>query len=207
MKAINLFNQWVELGKDDGMEVNHTPSVDYMFNLIPNHILKSNFTFLDIGCGNGWVVKKIASIKECVNAVGIDGSENMIQKAISKDIMSTYLQIDLNNLNIYTDRFDIVFSMEVFYYLQNPQKTINYIFNYLLKDNGCFVMGIDHYLENTESLKWPIDLNVHMWTYGILEWKQMFKNAGFSNIKVSKFGQKKKWLGTLVIYAEKSTKN
>ena len=64
-------------------------------------------------------------------------------------------------------------------------------------------MGIDHYLENTESLKWPIDLNVHMLTYSILEWKQIFKNAGFSNINISQFGQKKDWSGTLVIYGEK----
>ncbi|MAQ32088.1 MAG: nodulation protein S NodS [Flavobacteriales bacterium] len=203
MKAINLFNKWVELGKDDGMEVNHTPSVDYMFNLIPKKILKSNFTFLDIGCGNGWVVKKTSSMKECVSAVGIDGSENMIKKAISKDMTSTYLQMDLNNLNAYTDSFDIVFSMEVFYYLTNPQITINHIFNHLLNKNGCFIIGIDHYLENKPSLKWPIDLNVHMWTYSILQWEALFRSVGFKNIIVEQFGQKNDWSGTLVLYGEK----
>ena len=203
MKAINLFNKWVELGKDDGMEVNHTPSVDYMFNLIPKKILKSNFTFLDVGCGNGWVVKKTSSMKECVSAVGIDGSENMIKKAISKDMKSRYLQMDLNNLNAYADSFDIVFSMEVFYYLKHPQITINHIFNHLLNKNGCFIMGVDHYLENKPSLKWPIDLNVHMWTYSILQWKALFRSAGFKNIIIEQFGQKNDWSGTLVLYGEK----
>lgn len=203
MKAINLFNKWVELGKDNGMEVNHTPSVDYMFNLIPKKILKSNFTFLDIGCGNGWVVKKTSSMKECVSAVGIDGSENMIKKAISTDMTSTYLQMDLNNLNAYADSFDIVFSMEVFYYLKNPQITINHIFSHLLNKNGCFIMGVDHYLENKPSLKWPIDLNVHMWTYSILQWEALFRSVGFKNIIVEQFGQKNDWSGTLVLYGEK----
>ena len=44
MKAIDLFSQWVELGKDDGMEINHTPSVNYMLSLIPDNILKSKFS-------------------------------------------------------------------------------------------------------------------------------------------------------------------
>ncbi len=203
MEAINLFNQWVETGKDDGMELNHTPSVNSMFNLIPSKILNSNFRFLDVGCGNGWVVKKTSSFKECTYAVGIDGAEKMILKAISNDKKSKYLTVDLNQLGDYKDNFDIIFSMEVFYYLNNPQTTINHIFNNLLNKNGCFIIGIDHYLENKPSLKWPIDLNVHMWTYSILQWKALFRSVGFKNIVVEQFGQKNDWSGTLVLYGEK----
>ena len=43
MNAINLFNKWVESGKDEGMEKNHSFSVDYMLNLIPSDLLKSAF--------------------------------------------------------------------------------------------------------------------------------------------------------------------
>ncbi len=203
MEAINLFNQWVDAGKDDGMELNHTPSVNSMFNLIPSKILNSSFRFLDVGCGNGWVVKKISSFKECTYAVGIDGAEKMISKAISNDEKSKYLKVDLNQLGDYKDNFDIIFSMEVFYYLKHPQTTINHIFNNLLNKNGCFIMGVDHYLENKPSLKWPIDLNVHMWTYSILQWEVLFRRAGFKNIIIEQFGQKNDWSGTLVLYGEK----
>ena len=203
MQAIDLFNNWVTLGKDDGMELNHTPSVDYMLSLIPSVIINSKFRFLDIGCGTGWVVKKMANIENCASAVGIDGAEKMVQKAISNDAKSHYFQLDINNLDSYHNNFDIVFSMEVFYYLNNPEKIIRYVFNNLLKKDGCFVMGVDHYLENKPSLKWPIDLDVHMITYSILEWKKLFKQAGFSNIKVSQCGSSKDWSGTLVVYGEK----
>ena len=64
-------------------------------------------------------------------------------------------------------------------------------------------MGVDHYLENKPSLKWPIDLNVHMWTYSILQWKALFRSAGFKNIIIEQFGQKNDWSGTLVLYGEK----
>jgi len=203
MKAVELFNNWVDLGKDDGMERNHTPSVDYMLNLIPNHIINSKFSFLDIGCGNGWVVKRMSNTSSCDVAVGIDGAEKMISKAKLHDTRSRYYQLNIDNLSSYNEHFDIVFSMEVFYYLKNPQNTLNHIFHHLLNKNGCFIMGIDHYQENTPSLKWPIELEVDMWTHSILEWKKMFQNAGFTNIKFSQVGQKNDWLGTLVIYGEK----
>ena len=42
------------------------------------------FSFLDIGCGNGWVVRKIANHPKCKKAMGIDKSKNMIKRAVSK---------------------------------------------------------------------------------------------------------------------------
>ena len=203
MRAINLFNKWVSLGKDDGMETNHAPSVDYMLDLIPSSILNQKFSFLDIGCGNGWVVRKVSQFMQCNDAVGIDGSDNMIKKAILKDSNSKYLKLNIDNLKNFNQTFDIIFSMEVFYYLKNPQKIMNYIFNNLLKSGGCCIIGIDHYLENTASLHWQHDLNVDMCTYSIFQWKKIFQNAGFSNVFSSQFGNKKDWAGTLVLYGEK----
>ena len=85
MNAINLFNKWVDLGKDDGMVINHRPSVDYMISLIPPSKINKQFSFIDIGCGNGWVVKQVASMGKCSCAVGIDGAVNMIKKARLKN--------------------------------------------------------------------------------------------------------------------------
>ena len=199
MKAVQLFNQWVDLGKDTGMEINHTPSVLHMLNLIPKNILESKFNFLDIGCGNGWVVKKMSSFQNCFSSVGLDGAEKMIKKAMSKDSKSEYLVFDINNIQNYNQTFDIVFSMEVFYYLKNPKDTINYIFNNLLNKGGFFILGLDHYLENKKSLSWPQDLNLDMHSYSMFEWEKMIKKAGFNNIALSQFGQKKDWKGTLIL--------
>lgn len=203
MKAVQLFNTWADLGKDGGMEINHGPSVLHMLDLIPKNILESKFNFLDIGCGNGWVVKKVSSFPNCFRAVGIDGAEKMIKKAILKDSKSEYLCLDLNSIKNYNETFDVVLSMEVFYYLTNPQKTINYIFNNLLKKGGFFIMGIDHYSENKKSLSWSHDLNVKMHTYSISEWGGMMKNSGFSNISTFQFGKEKGWEGTLILSAIK----
>ncbi|MBF25185.1 MAG: nodulation protein S NodS [Flavobacteriales bacterium] len=203
MKAINLFNKWVDLGKDEGMVTNHSPSVDYMLNSVSDSIVNRPFSFLDIGCGNGWVVRKISKIKNCTLSLGIDGAKKMIDKAISLDNKSKYLHLNINNLNHFTSKFDVVFSMEVFYYLDHPYSTIDYIVSSILKDNGCFVIGVDHYLENTPSLSWKTDLDVHMCTFSIEEWKSFFHKSGLKNVKASQYGAKNDWKGTLVIYGEK----
>ena len=210
MKATNLFNNWVDLGKDNGMILNHGPSVEFMLNLIPGKILEKNFSFLDLGCGNGWVVKKISQHEQCTFSLGIDGAEKMVKKARLNDTKSTYLELDINNIDSYEWKnnshirsFDIIFSMEVLYYLKSPKKILKYIQSKLLKKGGCCIIGIDHYVENRTSLSWEKDLNVSMCTYTISEWEAIFKKAGFRNIKIHQFGQKKDWEGTLIFYVEK----
>ena len=209
IKATNLFNNWVDLGKDNGMVLNHGPSVEFMLNLIPGEILAKNFSFMDLGCGNGWVVKKISQHEKCAFALGIDGAKKMIKKARSNDTTSTYLELDINDIDSYEFKnnsqlrsFDVIFSMEVLYYLKSPKKILEYIQSKLLKKGGCCIIGIDHYLENTTSLSWEKDLNVSMCTYSISEWKHLFIESGFCNIKTYQCGQKKDWEGTLIFYVE-----
>jgi len=199
---IKTFNSWAENNKDAGMEKNHSNSVDYMLKKIPTRIINNKFSFLDIGCGNGWVVRKMNEKENCINPVGIDGAEKMISKAININPDLEYFKLDLDHLN-FNEKFDIVFSMEVFYYLKDPLKTLKYIYNKMINDNGFFIMGIDHYLENKPSLSWPKDLNLDLKTMPINAWLELLKSAGFSNVTCQQVGAKDNWAGTLVFYAIK----
>ena len=118
---INIFNEWAQKGKDKGMEKGHAPSVNEMLEIIKkrSNILQNNFSFLDLGCGNGWVVKKFSNNNTCDLSVGVDGAENMIDKAKINDSIGQYFQSNIESWNT-KDKFDIVFSMETFYYLKNP---------------------------------------------------------------------------------------
>lgn len=200
--AIKTFNLWAQKNRDEGMEKNHLFSVNKMIELIPSEKLSSDFSFIDIGCGNGWVVQKMNTHENCIKSVGIDGAEKMIQKAISKDSNSEYFQFDIEKMD-YKYKFDIVFSMEVFYYFKDPLYVLNYVYKHILKSGGCMILGIDHYLENKSSLSWSKDLDLNLKTYSIEQWKSNFNKAGFKNIKNFQFGFKENWSGTLVIYCEK----
>ena len=78
--AITVFNDWVKSNKDDGMQKAHAPAVMDMIQFSISSLNKS-FSFIDAGCGNGWVVKNISKHKYSNLCVGVDASYNMIKKA------------------------------------------------------------------------------------------------------------------------------
>ncbi len=194
---VDVFSDWAINGKDMGMEKNHKLSVD---NMIEFSVKKLNsFTFLDAGCGNGWVVRKVSKLNKCIKAIGIDGSQKMIEKAKSIDKKNKYYCKNLLDWKP-KNKIDLVHSMEVFYYFENPKELIKHIYSSWLKKNSRLIMGIDYYYENKTSHSWPNDCGISvMRLFSQKKWKNFFSEVGFKKIKSWKVGQKKDWDGTLVI--------
>ncbi len=199
--AVDFFGHWAEIGKDEGMEKGHATSVNYMTQKI-NHRMELPFSFIDCGCGNGWVVRQFSQHENCMSAMGIDGANKMIEKA---------RQIDAENESVCSDILtwtpktpaDIVHSMEVLYYVEDPASFIKKIHDEWLSESGCFIFGIDHYIENPSTLNWPEECGVNMNTQPIDFWVNSMKNAGFKKVQHRQTGKKENWEGTLVILGEK----
>ena len=199
---IEIFSEWVDNGKDDGMEVNHSSAVSIMLNKVLN--ISNDYSFIDAGCGNGWVVRKVSNNRNCLKAIGIDGSKKMIEKAKSLDAINNYYCNELSTWKP-SEKVEIVHSMEVLYYFKNPLIVIKNIYNNWLKENGKFIMGIDFYFENQPSHNWPEKTNVSIMTLlSIKQWEDLFVKAGFKNIETSRSGEENEWKGTLIIMASKN---
>ena len=54
---IDIFDEWADLDKDFGMEKNHKSSVKEMLAYVLDK--KTPYSFIDAGCGNGWVVRSV----------------------------------------------------------------------------------------------------------------------------------------------------
>lgn len=194
---IEVFSDWAENGKDVGMENGHEASVNHMLDYATKTI--QNYSFIDAGCGNGWVVRNVSKLPQCSKAIGIDGSLKMIKKAKKLDEFNDYICEDLNKW-VPKNKVDLVLSMEVFYYFVNPNKLINHIYSNWLKTDSRLIIGIDYYSENTVSHSWPNDTGISiMKLFSENKWEQFFKKAGFKSVNSWKFGQKKDWTGTLII--------
>ena len=199
------FDKWAKIGRDELMEREHTKAVSKFLESIS---FEKDFSFLDIGCGNGWVVRKISKIKSCKKAVGIDKSKFMIKNAISKKkaVKEHYIQSDIESWG-YKGKFDFIFSMESLYYSESLEKALAKIFK-LLKSGGKFFCGTDFYKDNKATSRWSKQMRVPMHLRSKSEWIKLFKDVGFKTKtrQVKDPKNRKKWkreFGTLFIIGAK----
>ena len=204
-KTSQLFDRWAKTGRAEEMEKGHGTTVNKFLDKLT---FNKSFTFLDIGCGNGWVVRKISQLPNCRKAVGIDKSKTMIKKAKEKKTSEneSYFITDLESWK-YTGKFDIVFSMESLYYSVPMETALKKVYR-LLKKQGVFYCGTDFYKDNILTTRWTKDMAVPMDLRSEKEWKKMFKETGFSTRAkhVLDTKNKLKWkreFGTLFVIGKK----
>ncbi len=196
-KATDLFSDWAEVGRDKGMADAHDPAVSQILDKILKD-QKTPFTFIDAGCGNGWVVRKVRSMPNCNTAIGVDGARAMIDNAKNVDPDGEYYFDDLLTWTP-DQKANIIHSMEVFYYFKDPQNLTNHIVGNWLKLGGKLVIGLDHYIGNPDSYSWSKDLNVHMSLLSEQDWLDIFLKSGLSNCTSWKANVSDNSPGTLVI--------
>ena len=202
-KATDVFGEWAEKGKDVGMEEGHAIAVNEMLNfgLKERQNLEKNFSFLDVGCGNGWVVRKVINNSFCNRAMGIDGAKQMIAKAKSRE-GGEYILADINSFNS-DEKYDLIHSMEVLYYLKDPSIIVQKISESWLNEGGRFIAGIDLYYENTDSHSWQEKVGTPMLMLKESEWVKIFKMAGLREVESWRSNVNGEWPGTLVLTGKK----
>ena len=205
-KTSKLFDRWAKSGRSEEMEKGHGTTVNKFLDKLT---FEKPFTFLDIGCGNGWVVRKISQLSKCRKAIGIDKSKSMIEKAKIKKILDkeSYITTDLESWN-YTEKFDVIFSMESLYYSVPMESALKKIYK-LLKRRCVFYCGTDFYKDNSLTTRWIKDMAVPMDLRSEMEWKKMFNDIGFKTKTKHVLDQKNKskWkreFGTLFVIGKKS---
>ena len=199
------FDQWAESGRSELMEKEHSKTVLKFLNSIS---FSEPFNFLDVGCGNGWVVRKIAHLENCKKAIGIDKSKKMIMKAKQKKKSSreSYFVTDVISWK-YKGKFDYIFSMESLYYSLPMELALSKIYK-LLKPGGRFFCGTDFYTDNKATTQWAKMMKMPLDLRSKSNWKKMFEEVGFQTKtkQVKDYANRKKWkreFGTLFVMGTK----
>ena len=194
------FDRWAADGRDDKLARGHRHSVH---TILDSMDWSEPFSFLDVGCGNGWVVRRMASYDTCTRAVGIDKSSGMIGRAwsMASRPAEDYYVSALEDWS--SDPFDVVFSMESLYYSTSVPNAMSHVHS-LLRPGGTFVCGTDYYKENTETAVWGEMMGLPLQLHSEREWTSMFKQAGFetSAQHVTNSNGKARWqreIGTLFL--------
>jgi len=203
-KPTEIFGKWAEEGKDVGMEKGHATSVKDMlhFALQERNNIGKKFSFLDLGCGNGWAARKVSKNTLCTDAIGLDGAEQMIINAKKTEGQVEYIHADINSY-VPNRKFDLIHSMEVLYYLEDPAKKVKKFNNDWLEDQGRLIIGIDHYYENLDSHSWEEKVGTPMLMLKEAEWLDIFFESGLNDVKSWRSNPSKDWSGTLVLTGKK----
>ncbi len=199
--ATDLFSEWADVGRDEGMERGHSASVEVMLKELLEGWNRP-FRAMDIGCGNGWVVRRLSAHALCSHASGVDGAPSMIAKARTIDPDGDYIEAMLPEWTPGAP-YDLVHTMECLYYLEDPLGFLQTLHDEWMRPGGRLVIGVDHYMENPASHDWGPSLNVHMALLSMDDWTSGLKEAGFTDITAMQVGAKEDWAGTLVLTANR----
>ncbi|MCG7380967.1 methyltransferase domain-containing protein [Paenibacillus sp. ACRSA] len=124
---------------------------------------------LDLGCGFGWHCR-YARQQQAKSVLGIDLSENMLQRAIqmTDDPKIEYRLQAIEDIDYAPEQFDVVISSLALHYLQRLDEVYAKI-NTCLKSGGALVLSVEHpiftaraeqdwhYGVQGEIQHWPVD--------------------------------------------------
>ncbi len=124
---------------------------------------------LDLGCGTGNY--SILFAKMGLEVTAIDKSKYMLEKARMKSNEINFIQGDIYNLPFSDESFDLIVSITVFEFLNNPVKAAREAMR-VLRPEGRFIIGVigenspwaKMYKEKSENDKTSVFKNANFYT-------------------------------------------
>ena len=154
--------------------------------------LKADSKVLDVGCGTGYAVLRLASTVSAGKACGIDVSPGMVAKASSKvpqelKGIAEFVQASSEDIPYPNGQFDHVLCTNSFHHYPDPLQALREM-RRVLKPRGRIVI-----LENAPDLSWytwgwdrilRIVEEGHVRYYASREIEEMLKNSGFDHLRL-----------------------
>lgn len=205
----DVFDAWAADHHADGMENEHWGTVRQAFEWIP----EGKKHYLEIGVGNGYGIRYMASHQFAGGRChGIDISPAMVLKARERTRGMKNVRLESADFLQWAPpgqiRFDVIFSMEVFYYFTDIQKGLDRAFRFLAP-GGLLMVLVEYFLENPVSHSWPAETGAPMRLWSEEQYREGFDRAGFQNIRQGRLlkpGPRKPDhdAGTLITWGKKS---
>jgi ubiquinone/menaquinone biosynthesis C-methylase UbiE len=147
------FNRWAESGRGDGMEQDHLPIT---LPVIAKMRLSAADNVLDVGCGSGWLSRRISKLVPQGRVVGMDISDQMIRVA-------RRTSLDHQNILFVTGEvaaipwephfFNQAISVESAYYWPDPASGVREIHRVLGSEGAAWIL-INYYRDNPYCHQW-----------------------------------------------------
>ncbi len=175
------FNRWAEAGRGEGMERDHLPIV---LPVLEKMRVGAADNVLDVGCGSGWLSRRLANLARGGRVVGMDISDEMIRlarrmSAEHENIL--YVQGESAEIPWEPGFFHHAISVESAYYWPEPAAGIQEIFRVLQPGGAAWIL-INYYRDNAHCHQWGPLLAVKTQLLAAAEWMEMMRAAGFAGV-------------------------
>ena len=176
------FNRWAEAGRGEGMEEDHLPIT---LPVLEKMGLEPADNVLDVGCGAGWLSRRIARMVPEGRVVGIDISDEMIRVARRGSVEHEhvlYVSGEVGEIPWEPNFFTHAISVESAYYWPEPGKGVKEMFR-VLRPGGMAWILINYYRDNPHCHQWGALLAVATKLLSAEEWSGLFGEAGFAEVE------------------------
>ena len=181
-KTATEFDSWAENGRAESMANGHGNVTEQMLSLLPKPLQGSS---LDIGCGNGWLVRNSIS-RGIQKGFGLDISPKMVevaQASVRYSGQEEYFVSNAEEIEVADNSFDLITSIESLYYYPNPVKALKEWYR-IAKEGAQLAIMIDLYQENQSTHNWidALDISVHL--LSMTELRKDLEEIGWKNIQM-----------------------
>ncbi len=170
------FDAWAADGRDRGMEERHWHTAKHALARMP---VEAGDTVLDLGTGSGYALRALRETAGVGRGYGLDASPKMLRNARSyaDDDALSFLRGDFGAVPLAENSVDHVWSMEAFYYAQEPIRTLREV-RRVLRPGGSFYCAVNYFEENEHSHGWQDNIDVEMVRWSGPEYREAFREAG-----------------------------
>jgi len=174
------FNQWALDGRGEALESHHRSFVE---QTIPLMELQRRDRILEIGCGEGWASRLLASLAPEGLVVGIDVSDEMIRNARAKSTSHEnllFVWAGAEQIPWQEHYFTRALCVESFYYFEEPERALREMHRVLAPGGTLWI--VNHLSkENEHSLRWAPELKVPVQILSAAQYQELFEHCGFAD--------------------------
>jgi len=175
------FNRWAEAGRGEGMEQDHLPIT---LPVLAKMELRPTDNVLEVGCGAGWLSRRVAAMVSRGRVVGMDISDEMIRIARRNSHQHDNLLFvtgEVAEIPWESNFFTHAISVESSYYWPNAAAGAKEIFRVLRPEGSAWIL-INYYRDNPHCHQWGALLAVATHLLWAAEWSELVREAGFAQV-------------------------
>jgi len=185
-KWVGRFFTWI-------MNMSHSGLTDWGLKHVQ---IEEHFTILDVGCGGGRTIEKLAALAPSGLVYGVDYAKGSVAASRAKNaqlIQARRVEIQqgsVSHLPFPGDKFDLVSAVETQYYWPDLVKDMQEILR-VLKPGGTLMVIAESYRRGAHN-QWqrPVMKLLGSANLSVDEHRELFLKAGYTDIQIFEEGAK-----------------